>query len=53
MSVQQINGPLVPGIQGCHSNPLEDQILVRKNSITTWNVRGLDQDYKLKDSGLK
>jgi len=35
---------IVPGNQGCQSNPPEDQILVRKNCIAAWNV---NQDYKL------
>ena len=48
MSVQQINGPLITGNQACQSNPPEDQILVTKNRIATWNVRGLNEEYKLK-----
>lgn len=48
MPVQLIDGPPVPGNnQGCQSNLPEDHFLVKSNRIATWNVRGLNEDYKL------
>ena len=46
MSVQPNTRPLVPGKKGCFSNPPEDHTLVTNTRIATWNVRGLNEDFK-------
>ena len=44
---QPTNRPRVPGKKGCVRNLPEDQNSLTKTRIATWNVRGLNQHFKL------